>query len=459
MNNIGLSGKLLPLHLKPKDDELLTSWIVRLALAHALTPTTFDLIFTSSRCARIWAIQDIDLNKMTNDLNPKTSLTKLFLILSKKTATPLRRVKKTTLDEYDGRLYFKIFDSRLYSWLVQHNLNIYLGKRRFGMQACAKCLSEDKEPYFRRTWRFAFVVVCPRHNCFLIDRCPNCFSPILFHRAASYMLHVPMKAMTTCYKCWFDIRDTPGEESKTQKIPRPEVVNLQTYLTQIAKQRYIKINGIKAVPTVEYFNLLHWLLNTIIQPYPAISEIQFSVFKYFDFKFNIPKTLEYCTLESLDISERYKLVWLLHHFLSEHPDKYVQFCKPDNLLKRIWMNIWRTTPIWYLGVMKAECNQFSLVEKYRNININGSEIKQTENNSNQRNKIHHYEQEEQRFFGKSAYAIKREKEFSYLDYLHEFKPIAVQLYSDGVLTRHVARILNVDHQTTWEWIKEYRSRK
>lgn len=151
MHNIGLSGKLLPLHLKPKDDELLSSWIVRLALAHGLTPTTFDLILTASHFGRIWTLRDFDLNKMTNDLNPKTFLTELLVILSKKTATPLNRVKKTTLDEYEGRLYYKLFDSRLYSWIVPHNLNIYFGKRRFGMQACPKCLAEDKEPYFRRT--------------------------------------------------------------------------------------------------------------------------------------------------------------------------------------------------------------------------------------------------------------------------------------------------------------------
>lgn len=39
MSGSGLSGKLYPVHLKPKDDELLTSWIVRLALAHGLTRT------------------------------------------------------------------------------------------------------------------------------------------------------------------------------------------------------------------------------------------------------------------------------------------------------------------------------------------------------------------------------------------------------------------------------------
>lgn len=262
------------------------------------------------------------------------------------------------------------------------------------------------------------------------------------------MLHAPSKAMTTCYKCWSDIRYVIEQKSKAQKIPKPEVVDLQTHLVNVAKQKYIKVKGTKAIPVRDYFDLLHWLLNILIQPYAVVSEIQFSVFKYFDFKFNIPTTVEYRILENLEISERYRLIWLLHHLLSEHPDKYFQFCTPDNLLKRIWMKTWRTTPTWYLSVMKAECNRLSK-EKRSGVHENAMG-----NGSNGRSETVHYEQEEQRVFRKSDYKIKREKEFSYLDYLQEFKSMAGQLYSEGVVTRHVARILNVDHETTWEWIKE-----
>jgi hypothetical protein len=45
----GLSGELLPVHFKPKDDELLSSWVVRLAFAHGRKPYSFSSILWPGR--------------------------------------------------------------------------------------------------------------------------------------------------------------------------------------------------------------------------------------------------------------------------------------------------------------------------------------------------------------------------------------------------------------------------
>jgi hypothetical protein len=109
MNDSGPSGTLYPLHLKPKDDELLSSWIVRLSLAHGLASTEFASFL---RFPRIWRLKDIDLNIRTTEFTPVTYLTKLIDALSQKTATPLERVQGTTLEEYEGQLYHKMFSGR-----------------------------------------------------------------------------------------------------------------------------------------------------------------------------------------------------------------------------------------------------------------------------------------------------------------------------------------------------------
>ena len=38
----GLSGRLWPAHVKPQQDELLSSWLVRLAMAHGVKLHTFS---------------------------------------------------------------------------------------------------------------------------------------------------------------------------------------------------------------------------------------------------------------------------------------------------------------------------------------------------------------------------------------------------------------------------------
>ena len=35
--------ELLPVHLKPKEDELLSSWLIRLSIGHGLKPSIFGL--------------------------------------------------------------------------------------------------------------------------------------------------------------------------------------------------------------------------------------------------------------------------------------------------------------------------------------------------------------------------------------------------------------------------------
>jgi hypothetical protein len=243
MNHSGLSGTLYPLHLKPKDDELLSSWVVRLSLAHGLTPSEFASCLRSPRSAPIWQLKDIDLNIRTRRYTPVTYLATLLDALSQKTATPLERVQGTTLDEYEGQLYHKVFNRRTYSWVIPHDFRINPQIMRFGMQACLQCLAEDKEPYYRRVWRLAFVVACPRHKSRLIDQCPACGEAIHFQWSATYLVHMPERAMTTCYKCWFDFRNTLSGECKfwTRTLAEPEVISFQQYLIHAAKTDNIKI--------------------------------------------------------------------------------------------------------------------------------------------------------------------------------------------------------------------------
>ncbi|MFX0171117.1 MAG: TniQ family protein [Candidatus Hodarchaeota archaeon] len=60
---------------------------------------------------------------------------------------------------------------------------------------CLICLINDKIPYFRFFWRLKFVIMCYKHNCFLIEGCPVYGVPI------KYWLTRWDQQITSCYNC------------------------------------------------------------------------------------------------------------------------------------------------------------------------------------------------------------------------------------------------------------------
>ncbi|WP_321150951.1 TniQ family protein [Aeromonas jandaei] len=72
----------------------------------------------------------------------------------------------------------------------------------FGMQYCPLCLGEDKEPYYRLSWRLAFYTFCPRHQTLLLDRCHACGAPVAFHRIEQGRpRRYDTPSLNECWKC------------------------------------------------------------------------------------------------------------------------------------------------------------------------------------------------------------------------------------------------------------------
>src|SRR2546421_10745867 len=84
MSKQGLSGQLLPRHIKPQADELLSSWLTRLRWAHGLGLRAF--------CTILWPATPI----WVGDIDHRATLDMLS-ILAEKTALSRRRVFATPL--------------------------------------------------------------------------------------------------------------------------------------------------------------------------------------------------------------------------------------------------------------------------------------------------------------------------------------------------------------------------
>jgi DNA-directed RNA polymerase subunit RPC12/RpoP len=136
----------MPTRLWPLPDELLTSWIARLAHGHGLRAASFLAIVQP-------AGGDFAALDWTAD-------GELLALLATRTDVPRAIVESLLLRFHPAP---GLHD------LLHHN---WQGP---ALQYCAACLAQGV-PYYRRSWRLACVRVCPQHHAAMRDECPDCGS-------------------------------------------------------------------------------------------------------------------------------------------------------------------------------------------------------------------------------------------------------------------------------------------
>lgn len=187
-----------PVIVTPQHDELLSSWLHRLAYANGIAPRPFARVLGLN--AGMWSAS-LDLKlpaDVENLLRAHTGISPQGLsamILTRSSLKPLLLPLRCT-----GRRASS-------TWL----------------QFCPRCLAEDAEPYFRRRWRLAIQVSCATHSCGLRDRCPSCRSRIAaFDQTELVPQHF-------CIRCGFDLR-------RASKVPMsPPAVRLNQCINDICR--------------------------------------------------------------------------------------------------------------------------------------------------------------------------------------------------------------------------------
>lgn len=178
-----------PAHPQPISDELLSSWMVRLAHANGCKVHTFySMEFGRDR--QIW---NRDIDRLAPDW--------LVEGLAIRTKISKDRVINISLRSYDGVVYEKHNAQGNTKWILP--LGIYhRTRRRKGMQYCPVCLATDDIPYFRKHWRLAFYTECDIHGVLLRDACTKCMAPVIFHRTELGKRHlIKPLSISHCFNC------------------------------------------------------------------------------------------------------------------------------------------------------------------------------------------------------------------------------------------------------------------
>lgn len=163
--------------LRPHEDELLSSFLVRTAHAHGMTPHRFCRLFIPG--VQIW----------TRDIDCTASQSTLDFIAAQSGLSGSAVQAMTLLPKLPGSNRPAEHCARL-AWV--NAIGIYHRTRtRFGLQYCPHCLAAT--PAFLRAWRLSYVVACEVHQCFLLDRCRSCKRPLSQHRRGF--------DLTRCHHC------------------------------------------------------------------------------------------------------------------------------------------------------------------------------------------------------------------------------------------------------------------
>jgi hypothetical protein len=278
-----------PAHPRPLPDELLSSWLVRLAHANGYKTQTF-YAFYLGREAVLW-------NRDLDRTIPVATIDRV----AHGAALPSSALEQLTLRSFNGLVYSDCAVRTTCSWLlsltIRHRLRL-----SGGLQFCSECLKSDSKPYFRRTWRMAWATACLRHGRVLRDRCPQCQEPVQFHRVDMGQKNGLSGSVriSKCMRCATDLADLPVAEPA-----RPEVIAFQAEMERAATKGYVSFAGHEQLHSLAYFTGLRVLATGLAR------------------MINAERGPAAPQLEAMDIATRYLLMQRVAATVSNWPEAFV----------------------------------------------------------------------------------------------------------------------------------------
>jgi hypothetical protein len=328
-----------PAHPQPLDDELFSSWLVRLAQANGLKLNTLGL-HVWGKTQPIWN-RDID----------RSASHKIVDAFCSKTGAPHERAWGTTLWGYEGILYEKHNPNGNTKWILPAGV-YHRTRRRKGLMYCPLCLFEDKEPYFRRRWRLAFQTICGKHGTLMQDACPACGAPVaFFRRELGNRDIVTVDSLTLCHQCGFDLRRAPAYGPSS-----PDAMSLVALRSLAAFHDlgwwFCGQETMHYAP--QYFEVLHHLVTFLAtgKGVRLLAHIERETgWKYVD-----AGSLEKIPFEFRSVSQRHGLLLAALWFLAEWPDRFVTACRQARL-SRTAVTRDEHFPWWYEKALREHLDR------------------------------------------------------------------------------------------------------
>lgn len=327
---------------QPFEDELLSSWLTRVAIEHRRQLPIFLTLFAKKEGNQI---SRTDIDFLYDE--------KLFEVLVNKSNLKKEDIFKMSLRSEEGYLFS--CNDCLYPPLQIRKLT---DKRTHnGLMYCPKCLAEDKIPYFRKKWRYQFYNACPKHKVFLTDRCWRCYEKVNFSKIKHN------KEICICHKCEKDFR-----ENLVININSNFEYGLKaiSWFEKSLNDGYFIIDDekINSLFVFESFTALRSLVDRKdelnLKDFPLIEEYK-----------TICKKLEkYNSKKALSIQKEFLLTSLVFYLFEEFPNNLLKFVSDNKLTNRDFIHGFKDITFWYKEII----DKFIPMENKIGREINESEV-------------------------------------------------------------------------------------
>lgn len=325
---------MLPIHPQPLQDEIFSSWLVRLAFANKFPLHTFYSSLLRYK-EPIWN-RDSDRHPTPNLLN----------ILSIQTGQSVQSLLMLTLMSYEGILFEQLPNIGNAPWVMP--LGIYHRTRKSnGMQFCPVCLQADNDTaYYRRHWRLALCPICVQHGCLLHQHCPACGETIAFHRHGIGRARIAsLNALFTCHHCSHDLRDVTPRQIPMRSAYQHNLVRL---IESLNAQSWSG-SPLGSTHPLALFQGLHALIQLLIGRHGGRLRARMRI--ALDVELYERREKRHVEFEHLNATTRLDFLWSACWLLEDWPNRFLDACAASNLSRSYCSENLRTLPFWLAQVI------------------------------------------------------------------------------------------------------------
>ncbi|WHI49084.1 TniQ family protein [Microbulbifer sp. VAAF005] len=327
---------MLPIHPHPYEDELLSSWMIRLSFSNGYLPHTFYskvLLYKQS----IWNV-DIDRHQPEG----------LLELLEKQSGQSIEKLKRLTLNNYLGYLFDSVTINGNSRWIMP--LGIYHREhKRPGLQFCPRCLEE--KIYYRRHWRLSLFAMCERHDCVLYDKCPRCLSLIMFHRIGTGKKKslFPVFGVEVCYNCFFNFKEAPSivhDDFESGLID-----NYIELITNFKANRWA-VPGYSLPCSISFYSGLYFIVSAVLGRRGHLARVRIKRELGVDLLF--VEEMKDWSLDYLDCHKRIKVLTFVSWVIQDWPTRFVRFCTKTGITRSSFSDHINELPFWLYEVINTE---------------------------------------------------------------------------------------------------------
>lgn len=239
--------------------------------------------------------------------------------MAEKTATPIDIAQRTSVGSLTSWLFEKHNTSGPTRWLLRAGV-YHRTRRSFGQQYCPRCLAEG-EAYYRLSWRFAWVTACERHRSVLLDRCPKCRQPVMFHRPA-----MNLESIVYCGACQFDLRKADASWEVVDAI----ALKFQAQNIKILEQGWTVLGDYPIQYSFSYFDIVHQLARILSSGQRAEALRSYVSRKWGGDPTPVIAMKTRAEMELLGPSSRHRTLGLTGRLIRKWPNRFLEACQASN---------------------------------------------------------------------------------------------------------------------------------